>query len=71
MVTDADKPLEVKEGPVCEKCGRRDGKILAIQAGDFGGYVSYMHKRCYNRGLYQILTIVAVFIVSILAWRNC
>ncbi len=71
MATDAAKPLEVKEGPVCEKCGRRDGKILAIQAGDFGGYVSYMHKRCYNRGLYQILTIVAVFIVSLLVWHSC
>ncbi len=71
MLTDAAKPLEVKDGAVCEKCGRRDGKILAIQAGDFDGYVSYMHKRCYNRGLNQILTIVALFILALLVWHSC
>ena len=63
MATDSTAPT----GPLaltCEKCGSSAGEVVAIYPGESGGYIRYMHKRCYDRWMRGVIFLAVAAVLG-------
>jgi hypothetical protein len=70
MAVDSTAATKSLSPQACEKCGQSDGEeIVPIYPGHYGGYVRYMHKKCYKREEWQIFLFVGLLFGALVFYR--